>query len=179
MAPSERAAARARARTSRAGAAAPRQAARPGDRVEVVGQVRELHRAGDRVLRDALDEGPVVLTVALGEGLDRCDDALVQTALAELVQRDAGVLNDVVQHGGEALAISTDAKCHAERVEDVRLTGLIALAAVTLRREGNRILDRHDPLTCMGWPSAVRTCRLGPAPTKRTSSRLLRARAIR
>ena len=70
--------------------------------------------------------------------------------------------NDVVQHGGEALAISTDAKCHAERVEDVRLTGLIALAAVTLRREGNRILDRHDPLHLHG--PALRRPHVSPRP---------------
>ena len=60
------------------------------------------------------------------------------------VQRDAGVLDDVVEHGGEALTLGMDAECHAERMEDVRLAGLVALAAVEVRREDDCVLDGHD-----------------------------------
>jgi len=51
-----------------------------------------------------------------------------------------------VEHGGEALALGMDAECHAERMEDVRLAGLVALAAVEVRREDDCVLDGHDAL---------------------------------
>ena len=70
--------------------------------VEVVGQVGELHRTRDRVLRDPLDERRVVLTVALGEGLDGRDDALIKATLAELVQRDAGSTRETVPQRPES-----------------------------------------------------------------------------
>jgi hypothetical protein len=58
------------------------------------------------------------------------------------LQRPGRVLHHVVQDGHHALRVRLQAHHHPQGVEDVRLSGLVALAPVRLHGQGDGVFQR-------------------------------------
>jgi hypothetical protein len=149
--------------------------------VEIVLQVGELHSACKGVLRDALDERAVALALALGKGLNRTHDRLVEGALAKLVKRHPRVLHDVVEESDDAFTLGTEPERYAKWVEDVRLASFVALPPVPIRREDDRVLDGDDTVHLHGLFDITESAsRHRPRRTsRRCTGRRFRARRTR
>ena len=95
-----------------------------------MGQVGELHRAGQVVFPDGRHVLHVGHRLVVGEKLQGREHLVVDAGGAQVVEGHGGVLDHVVQPGYGLGLVALDGDRHVRRVADVGLAGLVDLASV-------------------------------------------------
>jgi hypothetical protein len=107
--------------------------------------MRKAEVRGRRGEGGALDELLAGFAVAFGHAVERSEVAVGKSTLAQSLRRPhvVVILDDVVQLGDKSFVQSFDAELHSERMDDVRLAGLIFLAGVGFDRNGDSFFEKR------------------------------------
>ena len=108
-------------------------------RVGIVVEIGQLYQGCDTVAAAAFDVGEVLLSITATHRIHAGDDLFREPHARQQIERHPGVFHNIVKDR-DNLSDNTmfgDALHHTDRMEDVRLAGLVDLFRVCRRRDGD------------------------------------------
>ena len=113
-------------------------------KAHIVFEVGQFYGAGYGIRLDLGDVFFVAVAGVVGETRHCFDDFLGESGVAQILERDLGILDYVVQDGGGHRRLAMLLEHETKRMQDIRRSGLIALSAMRIHRQHNGLFEiRH------------------------------------